>query len=998
MIYTEISTVERFIIKELKKLGWNYIKPKDMLNIRKSLEEPIVEELFKKAIKKINDVELTEADINFILLSLRTIPANIDGVKRFLIDILKNYIVIPLEKEGEERSIKLIDFENPENNDFIVTNQFKLEGLKAVIRPDIVLLVNGIPLVLIECKSPVREEVTWLDAYKDIKGYERDAPELFKYVQFSIATDGTKTYYFPNAYNEEGKDHLGQWKDPYPHKIEEFEETLYKDLKITLYGLLTKENLLDIIQNYIFIRKEKQGLTKIMARYMQYRASNKIYKRVINTLKGRENKKFGLIWHWQGSGKTYTMAFTAWKLLQCPEAERPSIYVMVDRIELEEQIEKDFAFIQIPIEKIKSIKKLIEYLQWGEEGKRGIFLVTIEKFRPKEFLKLKEEIEIERENVVVLADEVHRTHYGKFSTMMRSILKNAFIFGFTGTPLSKRERNTFQKFCPPGELYLDRYTMLDALNDGFTVPLSYQARLPQYHLKKEQLKQFIEFEKELEEELTTEEKRELKRKIDTIKEIIKKPDRIREIAKDISEHFKEVVEPTGLNAMIVTVDRTACVLYKKAIDEFLPQEYSEIIMTMNRKDEEIIRNYLFEIQEKYKTKNLKDIHKKVIDKFKMGKLPKILIVTNMLITGFDSPNLWTMYLDKPLKEHRILQAIARTNRPYANKKFGLIIDYIGILKELETAFEKFEASDAKALRAVIRDLSEEEREFDKLMKDALEIFKDLRHEDLDEVIDALIDPEKAKKFEETMKKLMKSYEMISGEPFLRKYLSDYNWLVKIYVTYNKRFKKKNIDELKIERLSRKTKQLIQKTIDITEIEDRYPTVSIDKNYIEALRKTKPKTIGAAIDILTNVQVEIRKHPLSPFFLNLSKEIEMIYEQLRTRRIETEDAIQKLLQLSQKIVKWKEEEQEIGREKYLIYETIKATIPQIKKKEALSFIDTLLQKLKNEGLLFDGWQHQRDIRRKVKREMRILLLSKLKQWKDEIDELMEKIFEVLVETT
>src|SRR5207253_8480512 len=180
------------------------------------------------------------------------------------------------------------------------------------------------------------------------------------------------------------------------------------------------------------------------------------------TLTKTDDKKFGLIWHWQGSGKTYTMAFTAWKLLHTAEAHNPSVFVMVDRTDLEGQIEDDFAFLEIPIERVGSIKDLIENLKWGREGKRGIFLVTIEKFSPKDFMALDEKIQIGRENVVVLADEVHRTHYGDFATLMRSVFKNAFIFGFTGTPLTKVERNTFGHFSPLGEVYLDRYSMIDA--------------------------------------------------------------------------------------------------------------------------------------------------------------------------------------------------------------------------------------------------------------------------------------------------------------------------------------------------------------------------------------------------------------------------------------------------------------------------------------------------------------------------------------------------------
>lgn len=998
MVYTEKGTVENFIIQELQNLGWEYVKPENM-NARRQedFQEPLVAADLREALPRINDkVELVDADLDFIITTLRTIPANVEGTRKFL-DIFRNGLIVPVQKESKESIIKLVDLENLKNNTFTVTNQYKVEVLKPD-KPDIVLLVNGIPLVLIECKNPAAE-VDWTDAYDQIKRYEEEIPDIFKYVQFSIATDGIKTYYFPNAFNERNKDALGVWKDPYPARKEDFKDDL---LKIAVYGLLAKPNLMDLIENFVFVRKEKGKSTKVMARYMQFRASSKIFERVLDTLQKKEDSKFGLIWHWQGSGKTYTMAFSAWKLFQCAEAQRPSIFVMVDRKDLEEQIEKDFSFVEIPVEKISSIKRLAEILKWGKEGKRGIFLVTVEKFAPKEFEQLEkqgEKFEIERENVIVLADEVHRTQYRKFATLWRSIFKNAFMFGFTGTPLHKVDRNTFQRFCPKGELYLDRYSMLDALQDGFTVELSYQARLPGYHLNKEQLEAFGEFEEEEIKALSSEEQKELKRKVKVAQAFAKKPGRVKVIAEDLASHFKEVVEPTGLKAMIVTIDREACVLYKNAIDKLLPSDDSEIVMTFEQNPKGAVKEYLKTLEDKYGTRDIKDIHNKIIENFKSKEQPKILIVTDMLITGFDAPSLWTMYLDKPLKEHRLLQAIARTNRPCFNKKFGLINDYIGVLGELEKAFEMFEATDAKDLRLIIWDLSREKETFKGLLGKALKIFQGVKredtHEGLRKVVDVLkLDPEKAKDFETTIKALMKSYEMLQGDPFLKDYLRDYTWLVQIYIAYNKDVRKTQVDELKIGELSRKTVKLIQQTIDVRRIEDMYPTVSVDQKYVEALRKKKPETLGAAIDVLTTIQHEARSHPNSPFFINLSQDVEKAYEELRARKAATGQAVMQLLDFSEKIVKWKEEEKEIGKEKYPVYEAVKAVIPEVKREKAVDLVNRLLAHLEEKGLVFKGWQLQRDIRRKVRAEITLSLLSSLKNYKSRVDELTDKVFEAL----
>lgn len=1002
MGYTEKGTVEDFIVQELMKLGWSYQNPDEMKLKRKGNLEPLIIEDLRNSLRKINRrFELTDSDLDFVTVSLRTIPANLEGIRIFL-DRFRNGLVVPLQKEGKEEKVRFIDLENIENNIFVVTRQFTVEGLKGGVRPDVVLFVNGIPLVVIECKNPTAEDVDWTNAYGQIKRYESiyGVPDVFKYVQFSVATDGIKTYYFPNSYEEEGKDFLNVWKDTYPLNIKEFSEDL---LKILIYGMLPKPNLLDLIENFIFVKKERGKSSKIIARYMQYRTSNKIFRRVVDTLQKKEDRKLGLIWHWLGSGKTYAMAFASWKLLYCPEAKKPSIFVMVDRRDLEEQIENDFSFIGVNIERVSSIRELVNLLTWGNEGKRGIFLVTIEKFSPQEFIQLEKEgkkIEITRENVIVFADEVHRTHYGEFATMMRSIFKNAFIFGFTGTPLSKVERNTFQKFSSKDELYLDRYSMLDAIKDGFTVPLSYQGRLPNCHPNLEELNEFIKFEEQELKSLSQVEQKELSTKVSVIKAQAKEDGRIAVIAKDIKEHFTEVVEPTELKAMIITIDREACIKYKRELDKILPPNYTEIVMTYNTNDSGILREYFEALQERwereYKVKGGKEINDKIIENFKGRKEPKILIVTDMLITGFDAPNLWTMYLDKPLKEHRLLQAIARCDRPFSNKQFGLINDYIGVLKELDRAFEKFEASDARSLRLVIRDLSRDYETFQKLIEEASQIFAGIERKDTRESLRSVVgvlkvDPNKGKFFETKMEELMKKYEMLSGEPFLKDYLLEYKWLIKVYVAYYKDVYKKNIDELKIERLSKKTVQLIQHTIDVKEIDEAFPIVSVDEKYIEYLRKTVPKGIGPAIDVIGNDRNEVRKHLNSPFFLNLSKEVEKAYRELINRKAETKEVSQKLIEISERIVEWKREEEQIGKDKYPIYEAMKIMLPDVDKQRLVSTINDIIIHLKSLMLLFEGWQIQRGVRQKVRTEIRLQLLIRFKDYRNKIDDLTEAIF-------
>nr|MDO8044825.1 HsdR family type I site-specific deoxyribonuclease [Candidatus Baldrarchaeota archaeon] len=385
-----------------------------------------------------------------------------------------------------------------------------------------------------------------------------------------------------------------------------------------------------------------------------------------------------LIWHWQGSGKTLTMAFASWKLLRDPRLGFPTIFIIVDRRDLQKQIvEEEFAPLGIGVEVITSTRKLVEVLTWGgkeREGKRGIFICLIQKFKPEKLKKLHDagKINLERENIIIFTDESHRSQYGVLANVMRGIFKNAFIFGFTGTPLTKPERNTFEKFSPRGELYLDRYGILDSVNDGFTLPIKYAARLPELHLREEVIEELSEYEEEVVEELSPEERRLWRRKVRPKLALLKSPEKIEKVCKDIVRYFLEKIEKTPLKAMVATVDRECCVLFKRELDKYLDPKYSEIVMTYQAKEKSrIVDEYKRELERRFKKSDFEEINSEIIGKFRDEKFPRIVIVSDMLLTGFDAKNLWVLFLYKPLKEHRLLQAIARTNRPFGDvKEFG----------------------------------------------------------------------------------------------------------------------------------------------------------------------------------------------------------------------------------------------------------------------------------------------------------------------------------------
>ncbi|MDD3726377.1 MAG: HsdR family type I site-specific deoxyribonuclease, partial [Candidatus Ratteibacteria bacterium] len=706
--FDEKGVIEDYLVERLEEKGWRFV-PSDELE-RESLDDVVLLSL-PRLLKKINKNKgIGNEEIRQVLNELKLRSTGIEGNKQIL-EYLKFGILVKLEKERTVERVYLFDYSHIENNEFTFSRQVYFRNRDNIIRADLILYINGIPIVIIECKSPTSLTQSWFDAYQQIKGYEKTVPELFKYVQIGVAVECLAKY-FPIVPWEEDIE-IEEWKVEGDDSVGSVIEMLAPSL------------LLDIIRNFLFFRVKFERATKVLPRYMQYRAANKIVERVLNNFSGKEEKNKGLIWHWQGSGKTFTMIFAAHKLMYLKEMENPTIFFVVDREELEQQLSDEFGFLNITSpERIGSISELERVMRYDDfRGKRGIFITLIQKFSHSELSDLGSNLEKvsaikqtlqTRKNVVVFIDEGHRTQYGVLASQMKYLLKNAFFFAFTGTPISKLGRDTFFEFSyPPDEVYLDEYFIRDSISDGFIVKIVYQPRLEKdVHLKKEQLDEFLRQElEEIPEEMRKEVEKGVRRKLNEIVMFLENPERIKKICKDIVEHFKENVEDR-FKGIIVAGSRKACVLYKKELDKLLPEEYSEVVMTYNLGQEERkseIEEYYKQLQEKFHGLEEEKIRKTIIEKFKdeTGS-PKLLIVTEMLLTGFDAPVLQVMYLDKPLKEHRLLQAVARTNRPFKDvKEYGLVIDYIGILEEFKRSLEFYNQRDLKGVFYSTDEMKEE---------------------------------------------------------------------------------------------------------------------------------------------------------------------------------------------------------------------------------------------------------------------------------------------------
>ena len=996
-LFSEKSVVEDYFVQELQKKGWTPMSA-DILE-RESLEEPLLTPTLIRILKRLNtDMGIGDGEIKQVLNDLKLRSGGSEGSKQIL-NYLKHGIPTKFEKERVVKYVKLFDYETITNNEFTVSRQVIHRTGSKEIRNDIILYVNGIPLVNIECKNPASPTENWYTAYKQTQQYQKDIPELYKYVQIGIAAEHTARY-FPTAPWQQDDVGTYQWRvhnnpDPLDASIE----------------MLTPATLLDIIRNYTFIRIEHGATTKVITRYMQHRASEHIYHRVIDHLNGKTSRNKGLVWHWQGSGKTLAMIFAANKLFQDPTLANPTILFTIDRDDLQEQLRNEYnALDTAPKPELAySINELKRILIHDEgKGKRGIFIALIQKWRPEEFHQLQKELQtlsqtqqtiLNRKNVVIFVDEGHRTQYGALAAQMKLILKNASTFAFTGTPIAKPHRSTYDEFSyPPEEPYLDKYFIDDSIKDNFTVPIAYQPRLEKdTHLPIDMLDTFFKIElEELPEEIREPVEQKTKQKLSKIRLFLENPTRIAKVSQDIAKDFTENLDGK-FKALVVAASRKACVLYKRELDKHLPPEYSEIVMTFTQTDKPPIPEYYEELTARYKDKEIQDIRKQIVEKYKEETLPKILIVTDMLLTGFDAPILQTMYLDKPLKEHRLLQAIARTNRPYKDLKHaGLILDYVGILKNLTRAFENYAQEDIKNILIHTDQLGQE---FTALLNETLQLFQDLPKDQYDRqiMIKAIeiitLNEQNTKTFQQNYRKLRKLYQYLGTDPTKIERYHDYEWLTGIHIAYQKTVSPPEPTEQKhIETYFNKTLKLIHQTTQLENLQKAMETIAFDEDYLKNLQeKLKTKEEKAANIVFTLNRFTLVEKQNDPIYETLAEHVDKLLKLWKQRTKNYEQIYTEGIKIVQ------ERNQLESRRKQLNFDPLQYSLLLTLEKQfgtnpaLIEDIHRLTEQL--QPLTFKDWQTQPTARKNVERTIRTHTRKYVKQHgltRSQLDELYEKI--------
>ncbi|MDQ3779176.1 MAG: HsdR family type I site-specific deoxyribonuclease, partial [Chloroflexota bacterium] len=617
-------------------IGWRSV-PANQIPRQES--DVLVETWLRDALLRLNPTIAAQPDrADDVIYRLRTLLLGVgsDGLVNANEEFtawLRGERTMPFGPNNEYVSIRLLDFDYPQHNDLVVTTEWTYKHPSPEKRFDLVLLVNGIPLVIGEAKTPVRPASTWVDGASDIHtDYEPSVPAMFVPNVFSFATEG-KAFRFGSI-----RMPLELWAPWRDNDTDQGQPAFaaQNEIETAVRGLLRPEVVLDLLRFFtLFATDKKHRKIKLISRYQQYQAVNQIVDRVVA---GRIKK--GLIWHFQGSGKSLLMVFAAQKLRLHPALRNPTVLIVVDRIDLDTQITATFNAADVANMISAPDRETLQRLL--AQDTRKVIITTIHKFGEAPGVLNA------RDNIIVMVDEAHRTQEGDLGRKMRDALPNAFLFGLTGTPINKRDRNTFWAFGAEEDEqgYLSRYSFEESIRDKATLPLHFEARLIEHRIDRAAIDEaFVRITGDLNEA----DQANLSRQAARLGVLIKTPSHVDQVVADIARHYQEKVEPNGFKAQIVTFDREACVLYKEALDHHLPPEASAIVMTVG-KGEQAWRQY----------DRGRDEEEKLLDRFRDPVDPlKILIVTAKLLTGFDAPILQAMYLDKPIKEHNLLQAICR---------------------------------------------------------------------------------------------------------------------------------------------------------------------------------------------------------------------------------------------------------------------------------------------------------------------------------------------------
>ncbi len=879
----EYAESERPALDALQQLGWEVVDQQrsTWFDPRETESSVVLEPRLRDAVKCLNPW-LNENNLNKAVHEIQQVAgtSTMDENEQIHEKLVRHISVEQDRGYGKQhQTVQYIDYENPENNDFFALNQFRVSGPVESVKPDIVLFVNGIPLGVVECKSPQipeprSEALDQLTRYQNERdGESEGAEELFRYNQFSVAAwmEGAVmgTYGTP-------KDQYKPWRDAYPLEDDEIIELFdlngyLPDQYRMLYALFEPSRLLDQLRHFTVFENRQSGAIKMVARYQQYRAVRKALERIDK--RGRHEAQGGVVWHTQGSGKSLTMLFLALKLRR--NEDDPTLLLVTDRRALNDQIHATFERCGFPNpKKAESIEDLRDRLSYDA----GETITTlIHKFQTTDD---EEDFPVlsRNENVYVMADEAHRTQDKELANNMRTALPNAFYVGFTGTPIEKDERNTRRTFGN----YIDTYTIDQSLEDGATVEILYQGRLADIHLEGETLDRLFD---RIFSDKTDEEKAEIQKRYARTQDLAEAQPRIDRVALDIIEHYENDV-PEPFKGMVVTTSKEAAIRYKETLDNLNGPE-SRVIVSEGHNDPEHIKKWTPTDSEKSQYKeSFVDPNGEV----------ELLIVCDMLLTGFDAPVAQVMYLDKPLREHSLLQAIARVNRPFEEKTHGLIIDYYGVSDELKEALAMFSSKDVERAMVPVED---KQPDLEAAHSKAVSFFDDL--DDVEQCVQSLEPDDRRIEFKNAFKRFSQLMDVVLPDPMANPYREDLERLSTIYGKAKERYRDETMN---LEGAGAKVRELIQDHITSRGIEvlnDEPVSIMEEVEYdakLEGLESDEARASEMQNAIKHEINVRFDEDPVQ--YGSLRDRLEELIEKYREGRYSERETIEELRELMDEI--------------------------------------------------------------------------------------------------
>jgi type I restriction enzyme, R subunit len=984
--FSESATVQAAIVRRLSRpdLGWSYVPGRQL---DRTTDMAMVESEVVEALLRLNP-EIAEAPerVEEVLPLLRAVclSAVSDGLvaaNERMVTWLRGTQTHRFVGAENYEPIRLIDFDNPWSNRLVVSDEVTFGVGAHERRFDVVLWVNGFPLVVGETKTPVHARVSWLNGALDVHDtYEADCAAFFTCNVLSFATEGDEFHY--GAVRQPPSEWLmwGCTTDPYdldgPGRVMRSVELL-----------LAPDRVLSILRDFtLFDRPFRDGtptLVKLIPRYPQVEGVEAIHRRVLDA-----GRRKGLIWHYQGTGKTLLMAFAALRLLHDERVGGPTVLIVLDRLDLVEQTIRQFRTAGLPRMREAATKEELRSLL-GED-QRGIIVTTIFRFEGAGLLN-------RRGNIIVLVDEAHRTQEGRLGEDMRAALPNAQFFGLTGTPIADQDRNIFKLFGDPDDpsYVLNQYSIERSIADGSSVPVHVETRLVDFHIDKEALDEAFEAMAE-EEQLDDEQRELLAEKASSAKTFMRNPDRIRTVCSDIVDHYFAKVAPLGMKAQVVAFDRELCVRYHEEIGRLLAERgqddtaKAEVVMTVGTaKDEPLEWRQRYELSREAEAR----LQARFSDH---GDPLCFLIVTAKLLTGFDAPIEGVMYLDKPLRLHTLFQAITRTNRRWRNpetgqeKHYGLVVDYVGLGNEIARALRAADPETGGRRPVDVDGLLEE---LAVAMQTTLARFEGIDR--ADRSFEALLAAQQRIPPGEARDTLAGDFvrvemlwEFLHPNPSLDRFKRDYRWLAQVYESV----KPKGVsDALLWHRLGRKTLELVHGHItDLTVTGTGLDEVIVDAETVEAIRQlTIPgtdttddgvMTVGEALDtIAARLRRRLATSGGHPVYLQLSERL----ERLRLHQLDQAQAsvefLRELLDLAQRVTAAEKADDEgrlddlsllpdpnIGALTQILREYAPPDTPVIIE-EVVQEIDSIVKQVR-----FTGWTSSQPGDRAVRKELKLAL--------------------------